>query len=292
MDGFYTDLAMESGRVGQGLDVPGIEVTRSRQGEVERVRVDVLSEEGAREVGKRPGAYTTLYAPTPEDGEAGEQLLCMLADEVRLVAGLTDEVAGDRVLVLGLGNRQATPDAVGPRAADRVLSTRALMRDAGMEGLREVMAVAPGVYGQTGIEVGELISALVREVRPTLIIALDALCAREPGRIASTVQLTDAGIQPGSGVGNHRAAISSEALGVKVVAIGVPTVVYARAIVADALERMGADAAECARVSGDMIVTPRDIDALVERASRLLSDALNRALQPRLSPDELRWLTI
>ena len=291
MNTFYTDLAMESGRVGQGLDAPGIRVARERLGEVERVRVDVLDEEGAREVGKRPGTYTTLYSPAPESGEAWDILRDTLAEEVRLLGGLDDDMQGG-VLVVGLGNRRATPDAVGPRAVDRILCTRALKGEAGLIGLREVTAVAPGVYGQTGVDVGELVGGLVRTLHPALIIALDALCAREPGRIARTVQLTDAGIQPGSGVGNHRAALSREALGVRVVAIGVPTVVYARSIVADALSRAGGDADACACVEEDMIVTPRDIDALVKRASRLLADALNRALQPRLSAEELRWLTI
>lgn len=291
MNGFYTDLAMESGRVGQGLDAPGINVARERRGEIERVRVDVLDEEGAREVGKRPGTYTTLYSPAPESGEAWDILRDTLAEEVRLLGGLNDDMQGS-VLVVGLGNRKATPDAVGPRAVDRILCTRALKAEAGLSGLREVTAVAPGVYGQTGVDVGELVSGLVKELRPALIIALDALCAREPGRIARTVQLTDAGIQPGSGVGNHRAALSREALGVPVVAIGVPTVVYARSIVADALSRAGGDADACACVEEGMIVTPRDIDSLVKRASRLLADALNRALQPRLSAEELRWLTI
>ena len=291
MNTFYTDLAMESGRVGQGLDAPGIRVARERLGEVERERVDVLDEEGAREVGKRPGTYTTLYSPAPESGEAWDRLRDTLAEEVRLLGGLDDDMQGG-VLVVGLGNRRATPDAVGPRAVDRILCTRALKAEAGLSGLREVTAVAPGVYGQTGVDVGELVGGLVRTLHPALIIALDALCAREPGRIARTVQLTDAGIQPGSGVGNHRAALSREALGVRVVAIGVPTVVYARSIVADALSRAGGDADACACVDEDMIVTPRDIDALVKRASRLLADALNRALQPRLSAEELRWLTI
>ena len=291
MNTFYTDLAMESGRVGQGLDAPGIRVARERLGEVERVRVDVLDEEGASEVGKRPGTYTTLYSPAPESGEAWDRLRDTLAEEVRLLGGLDDDMQGG-VLVVGLGNRRATPDAVGPRAVDRILCTRALKAEAGLSGLREVTAVAPGVYGQTGVDVGELVGGLVRTLHPALIIALDALCAREPGRIARTVQLTDAGIQPGSGVGNHRAALSREALGVRVVAIGVPTVVYARSIVADALSRAGGDADACACVDEDMIVTPRDIDALVKRASRLLADALNRALQPRLSAEELRWLTI
>ena len=195
--------------------------------------------------------------------------------------------------MLGLGNRQVTPDAIGPRVADMVLSTRALQDEAGIPGLRRVMTAAPGVYGATGIEVEEVVKGLVRELRPGAIIAIDALCARDPGRIANTIQLSDAGIQPGSGVGNHRAALSRDTLGVRVAAIGVPTVVYARSIVADALERAGAQSdGRLADAAGDMIVAPRSIDSLVERASRLIADALNRALQPELTSEELRWLTV
>ena len=195
--------------------------------------------------------------------------------------------------MLGLGNRQVTPDAIGPRVADMVLSTRALQDEAGIPGLRRVMTAAPGVYGATGIEVEEVVKGLVRELRPGAIIAIDALCARDPGRIANTIQLSDAGIQPGSGVGNHRAALSRDTLGVRVAAIGVPTVVYARSIVADALERAGAQSdGRLANAAGDMIVAPRSIDSLVERASRLIADALNRALQPELTSEDLRWLTV
>ena len=155
------------------------------------------------------------------------------------------------------------------------------------------MTAAPGVYGATGIEVEEVVKGLVRELRPGAIIAIDALCARDPGRIANTIQLSDAGIQPGSGVGNHRAALSRDTLGVRVAAIGVPTVVYARSIVADALERAGAQSdGRLADAAGDMIVAPRSIDSLVERASRLIADALNRALQPELTSEDLRWLTV
>ena len=225
-------------------------------------------------------------------GDEWSALTDMLAGEISALAGL-DEVQEAGVLVLGLGNRQVTPDAIGPRVADMVLSTRALQDEAGIPGLRRVMTAAPGVYGATGIEVEEVVKGLVRELRPGAIIAIDALCARDPGRIANTIQLSDAGIQPGSGVGNHRAALSRDTLGVRVAAIGVPTVVYARSIVADALERAGAQSdGRLADAAGDMIVAPRSIDSLVERASRLIADALNRALQPELTSEDLRWLTV
>ena len=236
----------------------------------------------------------TLYSDGLDDmgGDEWSALTDMLAGEISALAGL-DEVQEAGVLVLGLGNRQVTPDAIGPRVADMVLSTRALQDEAGIPGLRRVMTAAPGVYGATGIEVEEVVKGLVRELRPGAIIAIDALCARDPGRIANTIQLSDAGIQPGSGVGNHRAALSRDTLGVRVAAIGVPTVVYARSIVADALERAGVQSdGRLADAAGDMIVAPRSIDSLVERASRLIADALNRALQPELTSEDLRWLTV
>ena len=236
----------------------------------------------------------TLYSDGLDDmgGDEWSALTDMLAGEISALAGL-DEVQEAGVLVLGLGNRQVTPDAIGPRVADMVLSTRALQDEAGIPGLRRVMTAAPGVYGATGIEVEEVVKGLVRELRPGAIIAIDALCARDPGRIANTIQLSDAGIQPGSGVGNHRAALSRDTLGVRVAAIGVPTVVYARSIVADALERAGAQSdGRLADAAGDMIVAPRSIDSLVERASRLIADALNHALQPELTSEDLRWLTV
>lgn len=294
MTDIYTDLAMESGRVGAGGQVEGVRVDRREIGGITRLRVDVLDERGQRETGKRPGTYITLYSDGLGDmyGAEWTNLTEMLAREITLAAGL-DERPDGSVLVLGLGNRQVTPDAIGPRAADMVLSTRALQDNECFSKLRRVMTAAPGVYGATGIEVEETVKGLVREVQPDIIIAIDALCARSPGRIANTVQLSDAGIQPGSGVGNHRAALSRETLGVRVAAIGVPTVVYAHSIVADALERAGAQCdGQLADAAGELIVAPRDIDSLVERASRLIADALNRALQPELEADELRWLTV
>ncbi len=224
-------------------------------------------------------------------GDEWSALTDMLAGEISALAGL-DEVQEAGVLVLGLGNRQVTPDAIGPRVADMVLSTRALQDEAGIPGLRRVMTAAPGVYGATGIEVEEVVKGLVRELRPGAIIAIDALCARDPGRIANTIQLSDAGIQPGSGVGNHRAALSRDTLGVRVAAIGVPTVVYARSIVADAGTCGRAIGWQARRCGGRHDRRARSIDSLVERASRLIADALNRALQPELTSEDLRWLTV
>lgn len=291
---YYTDLAMESCRADGGA--PGVRVSREDMGGVSRVRVDVLDERGERETGRRTGAYTTLYSSAPDDGgPARRALRDMLIAELRALMPPDDAPGG--VLVLGLGNRQVTPDALGPRTADMVLGTRALLDSARLAGLRRVMTAAPGVYGVTGIDAGEAVKGLVRELHPEAVIAVDALCARDYARIATTVQLSDAGIQPGSGVGNHRAELSRETLGVDVLAIGVPMVVYASTIARDACTRLELDVgpegeARLDEALDGLIVTPREIDSLIERSSRLLAEAINLALHPALTEEELRWLTI
>lgn len=301
MNGYYTDLAIESGRIAAGEDAPGIRVKREAHDGVSRVRVDVLDERGEQETGRRIGSYSTLYSDALDDGgPARNALRNMLIDELRAV--LPPEDAPGGVLVLGLGNRQVTPDALGPRTADMVLGTRALLDSTAITGLRRVMTAAPGVYGATGIEAGEAVKGLVRELHPEMIIAVDALCARDITRIATTVQLSDSGIQPGSGVGNHRAELSRDSLGVQVIAIGVPMVVYAATIVRDACQRTGLDttgpdypqldAQRLDEALDGLIVAPREIDSLIERSARLLSEAINLALHPSLTEDELRWLTI
>ena len=210
------------------------------------------------------------------------------------------------VLVVGLGNRNVTADALGTRVVERMLVTRHLRQAMARElrgRLRGVSAIAPGVLGLTGIETAELCRGLVRHVRPSAVIAIDALAAFESERICTTVQITDTGIEPGSGVGNHRLGLTEETLGVKVIAVGVPMVVYASTIARDAMARLIDEYGLLARgheeaaqqllrqVSegflGDMVVTPREIDELVLHVAALLSDGINQALQPDIDPDTL-----
>ena len=202
-------------------------------------------------------------------------------------------------LVVGLGNRSVTPDSLGPRTAERVLVTRHIGDSLpwGAE-MNSVCAAAPGVLGVTGMETAEILRGMVAHVRPDAVIAVDALAARSSKRIASTIQIADTGITPGSGVGNHRKALDRETLGVPVVAVGVPLVVYASTIAADALCALGEGEVEEERIAacvervvseklGEMIVTPREVDALVERMAGVLADGINQALHPRLSRDEI-----
>ena len=283
MSRIYTDLAMESGRVGAGEQVEGVRIARSESGGVTRLRVDVLNERGERETGKRPGAYVTLYSDGLDDmgGDEWSALTDMLAGEISALAGL-DEAQEAGVLVLGLGNRQVTPDAIGPRVADMVLSTRALQDESGIPGLRRVMTAAPGVYGATGIEVEEVVKGLVRELRPGAIIAIDALCARSLDRLAATVQISDSGIRPGSGIGNSRREITGKTAGVPVISIGIPTVVDSSTLVYDALERAGigefSDEVRAVLDGGrDFFVAPKECDMIIDRVSSMLSEAIEKA---------------
>ena len=203
---------------------------------------------------------------------------------------------GDQaVMVVGLGNRAITPDAVGPKATDRTLVTRHLidMAPEHFSSFRPVSALAAGVLGTTGIESGEIAQAVCAQTRPAAIIAVDALAARRVERLCATVQVCDAGIAPGSGVGNHRFALNEESMGVPVIAVGVPTVVDGATLCADLLEETGRemDSEELAKLPGaSLMVTPRDIDQRVEDMSKVIGYGVSLALQPGLDLEDLEGL--
>ena len=201
---------------------------------------------------------------------------------------------------MGLGNRMVTPDSLGPLTADRVLVTRHIFSEMPQyadERLRSVCALAPGVLGVTGIETAEMLESIVRKIQPGCVICVDALAARAMGRIGGAVQITDTGIQPGSGVGNRRMALNKESLGVDVIAVGIPTVIYAATLARDAFAMLDKSAGEEALMGlekelmggpgGDMIVTPREIDALIKDSAGMIAAGINRALQPELSDMEI-----
>ena len=203
------------------------------------------------------------------------------------------------MLVVGLGNRFITPDSIGPLTVDRTLVTRHMI-GAGYapDSMCSVCAIAPGVLGITGIETMEMAESLVQRLHPQAVICIDSLSARHSRRIGSTIQLSDTGIQPGGGVGNHRTPLTRETLGTDVIAIGMPTVVYAATLARDAiasLSQRDADEAALAQIEkellgesvGEMIVAPRDIDAIVQNAAGLIASGINRALHPHLSDAEI-----
>ena len=247
-------------------------------------------------LGKPVGTYVTVECGQIHhlDREQSRAIVDLLADELRgMTRALTGRFPGGNlsVFVAGLGNAKLTADAIGPGTVSRLTATRhlldheaALFRTLGCSALS---ALSPGVLGETGIETLELIRGAVRSVRPDLVVAVDALAARSCTRLATTVQISDSGIVPGSGIGNHRTAITMETLGVPVISIGVPTVVDAHTLARDVSSNSTNEPADDAK----MMVTPKEIDLLIERCSGLLSLAVNRALQPELSIKDLIELT-
>jgi spore protease len=297
---------MESAGIHGADELPGVSISGWESGGVQITEVRVENEAGARLIGKPEGHYITLECEgvRRRDPDARTAVGSLLGEEI---ARLLPDSADSPVLVVGLGNRMITPDALGPLTVDGTLVTRHLYRELPHltdKRMSPVCAVAPGVMGVTGIETMEMVRSIVQEIRPRAVIAIDSLAARSTGRVGSTVQLTDTGIQPGSGVGNHRSALTEETLGVPVLALGVPMVVYAATIARDAFELLAGedDSPEqdealdqmaeelLAGSMGEMIVTPREVDALVEDAATMLACGINRALHPGLTDSDLLTL--
>ena len=302
MRAFRTDLAMECVSERDG-EVSGVAMQSTRTRGVKRTCIRVETDAAAQALGKRKGEYVTLEFGALPRCDAGKQRLIarMMAQDLMRMLPESGEV-----LVVGLGNRNVTADALGTRVVERMLVTRHLkagMPDRAADKLRSVSAIAPGVLGLTGIETAELCRGLVAHVKPRAVIAIDALAAYESERICTTIQLTDTGIEPGSGVGNHRLGLNEDTLHVPVIAIGVPMVVYASTIARDAMARLideyqiiadeHRDAAETLlrQVSdgllGGMVVTPREIDELVLSVAEVLASGLNQALHPALDTAQL-----
>lgn len=295
----WTDLALEARG---NAPVEGVKLESG----VERTVVRIDSQEMARQLNRSMGTYVTLSCRQAmtialDMRRTLSEQLCRTIREMIPPRAQT-------VLVAGLGNRSVTPDALGPRTVERVLVTRhmqgCLPADA-VQRLSSVCALAPGVLGVTGIETAEVLRGMTEHVKPDAVIAVDALAARSSSRICSTIQIADTGITPGSGVGNHQRALTQETLGVPVIAVGVPMVVYASTIAGDALSDLvrtggGSEADEekltaCVQrvVSerlGDLIVTPREVDALVERMAGILAEGINLALHPDLALEEIEQL--
>lgn len=281
-----TDLALEQ-QEQLGRRIPGVQVDELKLGDVVITRIRVADEEGEKALGRKMGNYVTVEVP-PFSDEGGFDPDTISAIKSELLRLLPEQ---GLILIAGLGNTEITPDAIGPKTVDGILATRhitgELARTAGLSDLRPVAAVSPGVLGQTGIETGEIIAGIVDRVKPAAVVVIDALASRKLSRLGCTIQMTDTGLHPGSGVGNRRAEISSETLGIPVVALGVPTVVDAATLVYDLTGANPETLPDLEPRGAKMIVTPREIDLLVERASALIAHSLNCALQPTLSSEEL-----
>jgi spore protease len=227
------------------------------------------------------GSYVTISFDkfTPDDVR-GEVHSAIKTELLSLIKN------AENVLVVGLGNRNITPDAIGPKVVEGIFSTRhiekAVAESVGLKGLRTVSAIATGVLGQTGIEAAEQVLGTVQRIKPSAVIVVDALAARDISRLGCTVQLTDSGIRPGSGVGNSRAEISEKTLGVPTVAIGVPTVVDAATFAEDIVKREYLDPKGCS-----LMVTSRDIDSMINYSAKAIAHAINCALQPEIESEIL-----
>ena len=243
------------------------------------------SENAVRATGRPKGKYVTIEAAMLSEGDE-ECCQAVTRELSRELKSFVKAVCDKRIyaaLVVGLGNRNVTPDALGPRCVDSLFITRHIVKEYGRyafsnENVNSVCGLVPGVMAQTGMECLEIIKGVVSEVKPDFIVTIDALAARSTKRLGCTIQLTDTGIVPGSGVGNHRDGINHNNLGVPVIAIGIPTVIDAVTIVSDAVNASRENTAKLMspKLNG-MFVTPKDIDETVKRLAGLLSEGINMA---------------
>lgn len=309
-----TDLAMEQKERFESdhVEVSGVvlEEEYDEEKEIKITTVRIETENGAKAMGKPVGTYLTLEAPNMAAADEGyhREISETLAGFLEKYMKDTEEnqEKGYSVLVVGLGNREVTPDALGPYVVDQLNVTRHIVQEygryaVGKGGSRIVSAIVPGVMAQTGMESAEIIRGIVNETTPDLIMVIDALAARSTKRLNRTIQISDAGIYPGAGVGNHRSEITKDTMGIPVIAIGVPTVVDAATIVNDTMENFitaletsetlkgvgvvlqGYNSAEKYELVKELIaphlngmfVTPKDIDDTVRRISYTISEAMN-----------------
>ena len=311
MQSTRTDLAMETA-AGLEQERNGIEVTEENIEDILVTRVRIYNEAGAQSIGKPIGNYITIETEELLNNNmyAKELVSRVLSEEITRL-----KPAGEyETLVVGLGNRFVTSDSLGPRVMDKLLVTRHLLQTMPQEvddRICSVSALSPGVLGITGIETGEIIEGVIAMTKPGLVVTVDALAARSIKRICTTIQIADTGIQPGSGVGNNRRHIDEKTLGVPVLAIGVPMVVYASTIVWDTISSLFWDNDNNERTydnkvldreaidhitqllahqESTLVVTPKDVDAYVQGAAQAIADGLNLSLHAGVLLDEFRMI--
>ena len=291
-----TDLAVEAHQLwkegtGDASALPGVRAEEDRREGFPVTTVTISSAEGARALGKPQGVYITLELDGLLRREEGA-----FQRAAQAVAGCLRPLLPQDgpALVVGLGNRGVTPDLIGPLAVDHLLVTRHLVEQVPEHfgSLRPVAAAAPGVLASTGMESSLVAKALADRLAPSCVIAIDALASRSLDRLCRTVQLSDAGVVPGSGVGNHRSALDRESLGVPVYTVGVPTVVDGATLALDLLERAGHTGPDRRDLPGgeDFFVTPREVDSRVTDLGKVLGYAVSLALNPSLSMNDLTML--
>ena len=291
-----TDLAVEAHEIWQEssdetTEIQGVEARDSRAYDCDVHTVKILDKRGEKALGKPIGQYITIDLPSlrKRDQDAVERGARAAAQHISKLLPRNAKAA----LVVGLGNKNITPDAIGPLSVESTMVTRHLVEKVPehFAGLRPVSALTPGVLASTGMESADIIRGVVEKMKPDCLIVVDALASRKLSRLCQTVQICDTGIVPGAGVGNARAALNEQSLGVPVIAIGIPTVVDAGTLASDLLEEAGCgeiDPAILNDYGGSLIVTPKDIDALVKESARVVGYGMSLALHEGFSLADVR----
>ncbi len=295
-----TDLALEARESISDVDseLRGVRVEEyyKEKEDIQVTKVMIDTKNAAKVMGKPIGTYVTIEAPAlvePDEDYHREISDCLAEELLHMIPGNERELS---VMIVGLGNREVTADALGPHVVDNLFITRHVVKAYGKAAynctrMNMVSSIEPGVMAKTGMETAEIVQGVVAETKPDVLIVVDALAARSTKRLNRTIQITNTGIQPGSGVGNHRNALTEETLGIPVVAIGVPTVVDAATIVGDALEKLLSEDKEFDSVKymgqhrmafaelNNMYMTGKDIDAVIKRVSFTISEGINIAME-------------
>ena len=314
-----TDLAIEAKEIYEKENkekIKGVSLEEFEEGNIKIQKVSVLDDTGVKIIGKPIGTYLTLEIPkvTYYDGESMDEVSKVLSTYLSSLVKTEENMTA---LVVGLGNWNVTPDALGPKVVSRLMITRHLKQlvpDSIDEGVRPVCAISPGVLGTTGMETGEIIKGVVDKIKPNLIICIDALASRKMERVNTTIQVGNTGISPGSGVGNKRMEISEKTLGIPVIAIGVPTVVDAATMANDTIDLVldemikesknggefynilkSIDKEEKQKMIeeilnpyvGNLMVTPKEVDLVIDSLSKIIANGINIALQPSLTLDDI-----
>lgn len=298
-----TDLAMEARELIRE-EIEGVEEEKYNINFMHITHVSIKNEAAAKQIGKPMGEYVTIETENMcrKNTYTISAVAEVLAEELRKIHTVNDT---DSILIVGLGNHAITPDAIGPKTVQEVLVTRHLweyMPNHMDHRVCRVSAVAPGVLGTTGIETGEIVFGLVEKVKPTLVVAVDALVSLHAERVATTIQMTDTGIHPGSGVGNNRRGLNDETMGVPVIAIGIPTILDTAGFFKENMMEL-MDAMSCEELSNQQkdnllsklsswtepsfFVTPKDMDALSDMAAKILALGIDLWLHSDMSEEEL-----
>lgn len=316
-----TDLAIEADILQHSEtkeDIEGVKIIieNGLKDDINVTWVKILNEKGSKTMGKPIGNYITIESQLMKQNSITlhEDIIKIMADKLIKLTQLKDDTS---ILVVGLGNWNITPDALGPKVVSKILVTRHLLQNIPEEidnSVRMVSAISTGVMGITGMETGEIVKGIVQNVKPDLVIAIDALAARKTSRINTTIQISDTGISPGSGVGNTRMALNQKTLNVPTIAIGVPTVVDAATMVNDTMDKILDEMSVQAKkgsefynmlksinedekyslildilepYSGNMFVTPKEVDAVIDGLADIIGNALNIALHPGIDTNDI-----